>query len=98
MLIKAGVDISRLKREIRRSLKEVNIFVEKYKDELTITSTFEGNHGCESLHYANQAYDISRPLTVNNGSLNGLRGLLGKDYDIVWKVDHIHVEYDPKKR
>lgn len=97
MLIKAGVDIGRLKREIRRSLGPVNKFIESYNEELVITSTYEGNHGANSLHYADEAYDIRRPLTVQNGSLNGLRKLLGNDYDVVWKINHIHIEHDPKK-
>jgi len=98
MLIKAGVDISRLNREIRRSLKAVNSFVNKRNEELVITSTYEGNHGIESLHYGHDAYDFRRPLTVNSGSLVSLEDMLGPDFDIIWKADHIHIEYDPKKR
>jgi len=96
MLIKAGVDISRLNREIRRSLLAVDQFVRDFQEELTITSTFEGNHGAGSLHYSNDAYDFRRPLTVQGGTLKLLRGMIGDDYDIVWKADHIHIEYDPK--
>ena len=96
MLIKAGVDISRLNREIRRSLYEVNNFVEDFKEELIITSTYEGNHGAGSLHYSNDAYDIRRPLTVQSGGIKIIKGILGKSFDIIWKVDHIHIEYDPK--
>ena len=50
MLIKAGVDISRLNQEIRRTLWAVNEFVTDFLEELTITSTYEGNHQANSLH------------------------------------------------
>lgn len=40
MLIKAGVDISRLKPEIRKRLTGIQMLVKKYgDDELVITST-----------------------------------------------------------
>ena len=45
MLIKAGVNISRLKREIRRALPRIEDVYESYGYELVITSTYEGNHG-----------------------------------------------------
>lgn len=96
MLIKAGVDISRLNREIRKSLKITETFVEKYGEELTITSTYEGTHQANSLHYANDAYDFDHPLTVKDRSIKLLKKVLGPNFDIVWKVDHIHIEYDPK--
>ena len=96
MLIKAGVDISRLNREIRRSLLAVNEFVERYEGELTITSTYDGNHGAGSLHYSNDAYDFRRPLTVHRGSVNLIKEAIGNDYDVLWRATHIHVEYDPK--
>jgi len=96
MLIKAGVDISRLNREIRRSLLAVDQFVKDFQEELIITSTYEGNHMSSSLHYSNDAYDFRRPSTVHNGTLKLLRGMLGDDYDIIWHHNHIHIEYDPK--
>ena len=97
MLIKAGVDISRLKREIRRSLVKTDAFVDHHNEELTITSTYEGNHGVGSLHYADEAYDIRRPLGVQLSNMSLLRDSLGSDYDVVLNINHIHIEYDPKK-
>jgi len=96
MLIKAGVDISRLKREIRRSLPKTEAFVAHHNEELVINSTYEGNHEAGSLHYADDAYDIKRPIEVQISNMSLLRDSLGPDYDVVWKVDHIHIEHDPK--
>jgi len=61
MLIKAGVDISRLERTTRRSLTIVAVVLRDMDLELIITSTYDGNHMPGSLHYANQAYDVRVP-------------------------------------
>lgn len=96
MLIKAGVDISRLDRITRRSLTVVESI---FNDEVcffAITSTYEGNHSAGSLHYANQAYDIAIPAINAHRIFRRIQKALGKDYDVVKEKDHIHIEYDPK--
>ena len=96
MLIKAGVDISRLRPEIRKKLNEIARRVWSVeKAELVITSTYEGNHSEGSLHYANLAVDIRRE---KYGSImrDELRDKLGIDYDVCLEASHIHIEYDPK--
>ncbi len=97
MLIKAGVDISRLERNTRRALGKVDSVLAKYDEEIVITSTFEGNHGAGSLHYANQAFDIRIPFQYPGAILQGIKDELGFDFDVVLKPDHIHIEYDPKE-
>lgn len=93
MLLKPGVDIYHLCREIRRILPKIDI---NYPD-FVITSTRHDSHGAGSLHYADRAIDIReyafRGLKV---SLDKLRKLLGKDFDIIHERTHIHIEYDPK--
>jgi len=96
MLIKAGVDISRLNREIRRALNTIDTIHHSYGIDLVITSTFEGNHGAGSLHYANDAIDIRILQTFKNNVFADLRDRLGNDFDVVLERDHIHIEYDPK--
>lgn len=96
MLIKAGVDISRLRPEIRKRQNEIARIVWSIeKEELVITSTYEGTHSEGSLHYANLAVDIRRH---KNGQQvrDELKNKFGMNYDIVLKGDHIHIEYDPK--
>ena len=96
MLIKAGVDISRLRPEIRKKLNTISGIIQtRANEELTITSTCEGNHSAGSLHYANLAIDIRRPkkpMTV----YKEIKQQLGPDYDVILYVHHIHIEYDPK--
>ena len=96
MLIKAGVDISRLKRPIRRILGPVAVIVWGIeRQELVITSTYEGNHSEGSLHYCNEAVDIrtwKKPREVRDD----IKRELGDDYDVIFEGNHIHIEYDPK--
>jgi len=95
MLIKAGVDISRLDRRTRRALNMVNRCFEIEGEELIVTSTFEGNHSAGSLHYANQAFDIRLPVYNPITAVHELKDALGDDFDVVGEGDHIHIEYDP---
>ena len=56
MLLKLGVDISRLEYHCRKAL----VVVDRYWSlnncqEAVITSTYEGTHSVGSLHYQNKA-------------------------------------------
>lgn len=99
MLLKLGVDISRLERPIRRALNKIeSIYQRIAMEEAVITSTYEGNHSPGSLHYANLAVDIRLP---SDREIRGviaikLKEELGPDYDVVLEANHIHIEYDPK--
>ena len=96
MLIKAGVDISRLRPEIRKRQNEIARIVWSIeKEELVITSTYEGTHSEGSLHYADLAEDIRRHKKGQEVR-DELKNKLGMDYDVVLRPDHIHIEYDPK--
>ena len=94
MLIKAGVDISRLNREVRRSMTPMNAWVKSLNDEMVITSTYEGNHQAGSLHYCDNAYDMRRPERADGEEVERVRKLLGSDFDVVFYVRHIHIEFD----
>jgi len=96
MLIKAGVDISRLRPEIRKKLNGIVEIYRQVDEELVITSTYEGNHSPGSLHYANLAIDIRRPGEGKAYIRVHLEELLGPDYDIVFYATDIHIEFDPK--
>jgi len=96
MLIKAGVDISRLKREIRRSLPRVEAVLAKHGEELILTSTYEGTHSAGSLHYDDNAYDLRDPREKKALIVTEIREALGPNYDVVAESGHIHIEYDPK--
>ena len=96
MLIKAGVDISRLERNTRRGLGKVDRIFESHNQEMIITSTFDGNHGAGSLHYANQAFDLRLPEADRENVEAMIFEELDDDFDVLTETDHIHIEYDPK--
>ena len=96
MLIKAGVDISRLKPCIRKKMNDTARIVWSIeREELVVTSTYEGNHSEGSLHYSDEAFDIRRHKKGQEVR-DTLKNKFGIDYDIVLCTDHIHIEYDPK--
>lgn len=97
MLIKLGVDISRLKRPMRRALRHLDNLYKRYKDEFVITSTYEGDHGADSLHYDDNAID-GRKLRGKTGpeTREIIKKTLGKSKDVLWHRGHIHIEHDPK--
>lgn len=97
MLIKAGVDISRLNRQIRRALQLVSDIYESHGQEVVVTSTFEGNHGAGSLHYADDAFDTRFKAVKRVFITHEIRETLGSDFDVVQRPNHIHIEYDPKE-
>jgi len=96
MLVKAGVDISRLKRKIRRTLCVVHSVFAKHGIEMVIVSTYEGNHSPCSLHYANDAYDVRWKVEYPSEMIDEIRKKLGKDFNVVLEKDHLHIEYNPK--
>lgn len=96
MLIKAGVGIEALHRNIRRSLGTVAAVFDSFGELLVITETYGGNHGAGSLHYANEAYDVRNPVKNKVSIVTMLKEKLGADFDVVDEIDHIHIEYDPK--
>jgi hypothetical protein len=99
MLLKLGVDISKLEFHCRRALAAVEkIWIWQKWSEAVITSTYEGNHSVSSLHYQNRAFDIRLPgiAAISNVALELLKKELGPDFDVILEEDHLHVEYDPK--
>lgn len=102
ILLKIGVDISKLNRECRRSLNDVEyVYLNLTGDrDLVITSTYESSdHSSGSLHYAHDAYDIRLPkdITLQDVLVDAIRSKLLPGFDIVLhRGSHIHIEYDPK--
>lgn len=97
MLVKLGVDISRLRPKIRKKLTTICYWIEYWTgEEAVCTSTYEGDHRVDSLHYLNLAIDFRCKINCVK-IVSSLKGDLGSDYDIVNEVGHIHIEYDPKR-
>lgn len=95
MLLKPGVDISRLNREIRRFLDKADAIYAVYGEDLVITSTYGDNHSPSSLHYADDAVDMRSPKKYKREIFSDLRNVNPAKYDVVDESDHIHAEFDP---
>lgn len=66
---------------------------------MVITSTTDGKHMRNSLHYKGLAIDIrikDKSDVQVNQFVNFVKFHFDKTLDIVLEKDHIHVEYDPK--
>ena len=78
---------------IEKACKEIE--GESY--EMTITSGNDGVHKKGSLHYINRAIDIrSKDMKSPIEVVLRLKQRLGRNFDVIYEFDHIHVEYDPK--
>jgi len=66
-----------------------------------VTSANDSRHHDDSLHYKNRAFDIRIYNIVGDVHHEAklwakrIQIELGLDYDVVYEIDHIHVEYDP---
>jgi len=80
-------------------------------DLILVTSACDGRHKAGSLHYAGRAFDVriygqrEGAVSIATSSdqertaalwVGRLRADLGRDYDVILEVDHIHLEHDVK--
>ena len=94
MLLKPGVDISRLNRNIRRFLAKADAIYFTYSEDFVVTSTYEGTHSPASLHYADDAFDARKPEKYKREIFSELCNVNPGKYDVVDEGDHYHIEFD----
>ena len=66
---------------------------------ITITSGRGDKHSEKSRHFSGHAIDLRTrhlSLTQINAWIDAIKEALGRDYDVIFEGNHIHVEYDPK--
>jgi hypothetical protein len=100
LLLKPGVRVTGLRPEILLAVVAAERVFEEAHVDLMLTSCLEGKHSQGSLHYAGQAVDLrTRDVAPADRAklVARLRECLGADYDMVLEVDHIHIEFQPKK-
>lgn len=72
-----------------------------YGAEVVITSLNDAIHSETSLHYVGQAVDIRiwnlKGVTASQVA-EEIKKRLTIDYDVVVESDHIHIEYQPRRR
>lgn len=100
--LKPGVTLGSLQPQIAVALMAAERLYERRGTELVVTSGDDGNHSSTSLHYAGAAVDL-RVRTLPDPDRDGreiareLSEALGRDYDVLFEGDHIHLEYQPRR-
>lgn len=97
MKLKSTVNFQGITPEMLLGIIIINSVFEKFNYELVITSITDSIHSVNSLHYSGNAIDIrTRNLPPALDSLlYELKNSLGKNFDVVKEIDHIHIEYQP---
>lgn len=98
MRLKRGVLFS-IVPSLARRLQVIEALVEQVSGrEMVVTCAMDGDHMSGSRHYTGEAIDIRiRDMEVADSLVlrRELKAALGKAFDVVLEVDHIHIEYDP---
>lgn len=79
---------------------------QQFGKEVTITSMNDSSHSDTSLHYAGQAVDIRTQNPINgiqyfedpHEVIRRIKDRLNGDFDVMFEGDHIHLEYQPRKK
>lgn len=107
MLVKFGVDYTKLERPMCRALNVIDeVFIREVDEEAVLSSTYEGDHQPGSLHYRHLAcdfrlkhYSITKRDDLKLVVKKALNDRFGKfQYDVLFSAGDtvLHVEYDPK--
>ena len=71
----------------------------KHGRSFVITSITDGVHSETSLHYAGCAFDCRIYDDMDNDVLvKEIKSKLNIDYDVIFEGNHIHVEWQPRRR
>ena len=97
--IKPGVDISGIQPEMALALPIIATVYAEFGVECVITSSKDGKHGRNSLHYVGFALDF-RTRDLSHDDQLKLQKILCErlqvQFDVVLEKDHLHVEFQPE--
>ncbi len=100
--IKHGVSMNGIKPEMVMGINIAHGYFESMGiREMVVTSIVDGRHGSGSLHYVGYAADVRIWAIESDGLAEFTEGLaeeLGEEFDVVLEKDHIHIEFQPKRR
>lgn len=96
-----SVNIQGIRPELLFAILVTNDIYKKFGQELVITSLNDSKHSKTSLHYAGCAFD-ARIFYFDDSEYSqvaaAIKTRLGIDYDVIIEKDHLHIEYQPKRR
>ena len=99
---KKGTRVSGIRTELVLAILIAEGVYNKYGIDLVLTSLDDRRHSPTSLHYSGSAVDVrtrNLPRTVDVQTVGmEIRQALSNDYDVVVESDHIHIEYQPRRR
>ena len=100
MILKPSVIFNGVQAPVLRAMAAAEEVFGPYGD-VVVTSIKDGTHSANSLHYDGLAFDL-RTRHMDKGQVaaaaEALAIALGKDYDVVIEGDHLHVEYDVRRK
>jgi len=101
MKLKPGVDMTGIKPELILGLVVADFVYSTFDVEMVVTSLLDGRHSLTSLHYAGCAADL-RTRNIPEGLRKQVRddiaAALPNDFDVVLESNHIHMEWQPRRR
>lgn len=98
---KQGTKTFGIRPELIMAILVAEGIYEQYTTDIVITSVNDGRHSRTSLHYSGNAVDLrTRELPEVKAQEVGeeIRNSLTSEYDVVVETDHIHIEFQPKRR
>lgn len=103
MKLKPGVTVTGLRPELLLALTIADRIYQNHGHDLVVTSLLDGRHSWTSLHYSGCAADLRTTAAGLAASTieaiaSDIKRSLTVDYDVVVEVDHLHVEFQPRRR
>jgi len=100
--IKQGVTLHGLSPHMTLAVIAVKDIYDRKGKDVVITSGNDGKHSVTSKHYVGNALDfrtnnLDDPAGEGPQIVTELNKALGRDFDVLFEGDHIHIEYDPKR-
>lgn len=97
-----SISMAGLQPQIVLALMVAKSVYDLYETPLVITSLNDAHHSYTSLHYSGNAVDIrtyNLPVGLDPHQVAGkIDDALGQDFDVLFEKDHIHIEYQPRRR